>query len=232
MKKIYLGLTTTWGSDWRQKTREIDELALREVALFLSAVELKERKELYSLISKSGLKRAPFVHLRTDMERWEVDFLIEKYGAKVFNIHPSVQALEFLKTNHDLAGQIFVENCLSMDYFEETLKICGGICLDTSHYEDFALRQHYPGQDQLLELLKKYPVGCTHIPAIRAEKYQATTHGKSFMVYESHTMNDIHEMDYIKSHQQYLGDFNAIELNNSLAEQLVVKSYLEKLLSS
>lgn len=230
MKKIYLGLTTTWGSDWRQKTKEIDRLGLKEIALFPTALELSERRELYDLISATGLKKAPFVHLRTDMERWEIDWLIEKYQTEIFNIHADEKSEEFLKRNADLAGNIYVENSLIMDYFESTLTKCAGICLDLAHCEDFAVRQNLPEQEILRELLQSHRVGCTHMPAVRAEKYEAITHGKSFMVYESHTMEKFEEMNYIKKHVQYLTDFNAIELNNTLSEQVKVKEYLEGIL--
>ncbi len=229
MSNIYLGLTTTWGSDWCAKVREINDLGIEELALFPTALEYQERQELFQLLDKSNLKRAPFVHLRTDMMRVEIDQFVNRFDSEIFNIHPSKEALQFLADNHDLAPKIYVENCLSMDYFEETLKLCAGICLDISHYEDFALIQHTPGQDRFIELLKDYKVGCTHMPAVRKEPYEAITHGETFKVYECHTMNEMSEMDYLKKHKECLGEFNAIELNNSFLEQLQVKKYLEKI---
>jgi hypothetical protein len=63
-RKILLGLTTTPRSDWREKIREIDELGLEEAALFPTFIHLPERKELYGLLEKTGIKKAPHVHLR------------------------------------------------------------------------------------------------------------------------------------------------------------------------
>ena len=227
--QIYLGLTTL-GDKWTEKIQEIDSLGISEIALFPTVLDGESRKLFYDRLKDSSLKGAPFVHLRTDMERWELDFFIEEYDTKVFNLHPSIEAIEFLRQNSDLKEMIFVENCLDMTHYEETLSLAAGICLDISHYEDFAIRQNLPSQERFKQLLGQYPVGCTHLPAIRDEKYQALTHGDEFMVYESHTMSTLSEMDYIKKHRQYLGQFNAIELNNSLAEQIKARDYLQNLI--
>jgi len=231
MGKIYLGLTTIWGSDWREKIREIDSLGISELALFPTVLEPEERKEFYNLLKKSTLKKAPFVHLRTDMERWEIDFFIERYGAEVFNIHPGSEAIEFLKMNNDLNSMIYTENCLDMSNYEKTLALSAGICLDISHYEDFAIRQNTPGQEKFKELLNEYTVGCSHLSAIKEKKYKALTHGEELLVYESHTLDNFSEMEYIKQHKQYLGKYSAIELSNSLKEQIKIKEYLEKILA-
>lgn len=231
MNNILLGLTTIWGSDWREKIREINLLGISELALFPTVLGAEERKEFYDLLKQSHLKKTPFVHLRTDMQRWEVDFFIEYFGAEIFNIHPGAEAMQFLRENSDIKNLIYTENCLDMTDYEETLKLSAGICLDISHFEDFALRQNTPGQERFRELLNKYPVGCTHLPAVRAEKYEALTHGERFMVYESHTLSSLSEVDYIKNHKRFIGKYNAIELSNTLREQIKIKEYLEKLLA-
>ncbi len=232
MKKIYLGLTT-WKSDWRAKIKEIDDLGFTEVALFPTSMEPNERKELYSLLEKSRLKKIPFVHLRHDFETEEVEWLIKKYDTKVFNIHADKECLEKLPKFTSIIDKIYVENSNVIDdNFTEILDKCAGICLDISHYEDFGLRQHRSGYDKFEELLKSHKIGCCHIPAVRDELYGCETHGSAFKVYESHHMNDLSEMNYLKKHLHLLSDFNAIELNNSFREQLEVKKYLEKIIES
>ena len=57
-KKILLGLTTiTPGGEWRNKIKEIDELGLKEIALFPTCLKIDERKELYQLLEKTKLKK-------------------------------------------------------------------------------------------------------------------------------------------------------------------------------
>jgi hypothetical protein len=143
MKNIYLGITTTTGSDWRSKIKEIDDLGIKEAEIFPTTLEPEQREEFYT------------------------------------------------------------------------------------HFEDFTIR-HTPGQERFKQLLSSH--GCTHMPAVRDRRYRAPTHGESFAVYECHTMRDMSEMDYLINHKRYLVSHNAIELNNSLKEQVKIKAHLEQLL--
>jgi len=43
-RKVLLGLTTTFGSDWRAKIKEIDKLKIQEIALFPTCLGEKNRK--------------------------------------------------------------------------------------------------------------------------------------------------------------------------------------------
>ncbi|MDZ4384981.1 MAG: hypothetical protein U0944_01030, partial [Candidatus Moranbacteria bacterium] len=85
-RQILLGLTTTLGSDWRMKAEEIDRLGIKELALFLTCLGSEDRRELYGLLENTSLESIPHVHLRDDMELWELDYLVEKYHTQVFNI--------------------------------------------------------------------------------------------------------------------------------------------------
>lgn len=231
MRKFYLGLTTTRGSNWREKILEIDSLGISDLALFPTVLKAEERKEFYDLLNKSHLKKASFVHLRTDMERWEIDFFIERYGTEVFNIHSEPKTREFLKANSDIKDVIYIENCFEMSGYEESLALSAGICFDISHYEDFAIKQKMASQERFKNLLEIYSIGCTHISAVKEQKYEAKIHNGKTMIFESHTLNSFSEVNYLQRYKKYLSKHNAIELNNSLAEQLKVKEYLEKKLA-
>jgi len=228
MRNIYVSLTTV--KDWRPKISEIDDLGLTELALFPTAIELPERQELYSAIEKTGLKKIPCVHLRDDMERWEIDWLIEKYGAEKFNLHPSKEARAFLATNSDLKHLTYIENLdwLSSVFFE-LVEEAAGVCLDVSHYEDFGVMQNSQGYEGFAEYLRNHTIGWNHVSAINdelAKNISAVNQGE-IVEYNLHTIQRLSQMDYLRGHLEVMSDTVAIELNNSLAEQLKVKKYLE-----
>ena len=97
-KKILLGLTTiTPKEEWKNKVKEIDELGIKEVALFPTCLNLEERKELYRLLENTKLERIPHVHIREeDTESWELDYLVKRYKTQVFNTHMPVELKGFL----------------------------------------------------------------------------------------------------------------------------------------
>lgn len=233
-KIILPGLTTTPRSDWRKKVKEIKKFNLREIALFPTYLEIKDRKELYDLLKKTDLERIPHVHLRDDMEEWELDFFIKRYKTEVFNIHPDNASQRFLK-NNKYASRIYIENMFQIDDdFLNSIKMGKGICLDISHWEDQGVIQCHHGYDGLPDLIKKYKVGCCHISAIndKGEEYQGHATRHKGMAYSHHTLDNLSELDYVKKYVKYLPKYISIELENSFATQLRVKEYLDKIINS
>ncbi len=230
---ILPGLTTTPRSNWREKTEEIKKFNLHEIALFPTYLEIKDRKELYDLLKKTDLERIPHVHLRDDMEEWELDFFIKYYKTIVFNIHPDNACQRFLK-NNKYASRICIENLFKIDDdFLNSVKMGGGICLDISHWEDWGIIQGRYGYNRLPDLLKKYRVGCCHISAVnnKGEEYQDYITKKKGIAYSHHTLGKLLELDYVKKYIKYLPKYISIELENSFAEQLKVKEYLNSIIN-
>jgi|WetSurMetagenome_2_1015567.scaffolds.fasta_scaffold104955_3 hypothetical protein len=229
-RKILLGLTTTPGSDWREKAKEVDRLNLEEIALFPTFLEINERKELYKLLENTRLKKIPHVHLRDDMEEWELDLFDKKYETEVYNIHPCQEDLNFLKkiTNKK---KCFVENCEIIDeLFFEIANACGGICLDISHWEDECLKKGY---DKFPDRINDFKIGCSHISAISSSvgEYEHYRTKEIFNYYSSHRLDKLSELDYVKKYVKYLPKYVSIELENSFQEQLKIKEYLEKIIN-
>src|SRR3989338_5225590 len=83
--RILPSITTIF--DWRGKVEEVRKLKLKEVALFLTCVDSKERQELFRLLRKTAVREIPFVHLRSDHVAQELDYLIENYHTEAFNMH-------------------------------------------------------------------------------------------------------------------------------------------------
>lgn len=224
--KIIVSITTTSKSDWRAKLREAKELGLKEVALFLTCIDKRERQEFYRLLKKSGIQKTPFVHLRSDMTPQEIDWLMKNYGAKYFNIH----SIKHHPNIYDLSKyrrRIYMENNLQ-PIFHETAN-WAGVCLDVSHFEDRRLRRQIALLNDLKKTLATYPVGIWHLNAIMSK---AKTDGRrSHHGYDQHFFTDLKQFDYCRRYKKYLPQYYiALELENTLAEQLEAKKYIQKLL--
>lgn len=236
MKKILLGLTTTSTSDYFGKIEEAKKFNITEVAFFPTAVEQNVRKEIYSRLENSGIKSIPHVHLRDDMELWELELLENKYGTQVFNIHSKNNTHSFkgvFEKFNEYSQRIYIENCEEVPEKDE-LSRGGGLCIDFSHWQDFIMLG-YPGYDEkMLEVLAEFTVGCSHISGVGKELTE--THDAAFPEviyrnYSKHTFEDLSEFDYIKKYTQYLPDLISLELENSFVEQLQAKAYLEKMIA-
>lgn len=234
MNKILPGLTTTAGSNWSKKIEEIKKYKIKEIALFPTVLEIEERKKLYTLIEKAGIRSIPHIHLRDGMERWEIEYFKKEFQTKVFNIHNNLISLSLLKICPEFKNQIFIENTFSVDNsFIKSIQKCGGICFDVSHFHSSAILQKNKSYQKLLVLFKKYSIGCCHISAITKEPYEIIDYrnGSKKMTYSAHYLNNLSELDYVKDYKQYLPHYISIELENSFEEQLEIKKYLEKLIS-
>ena len=234
--EILLGLTTTPRSDWREKTKEIDQLSLKKIALFPTYLKIKDREELYGLLEKSSIKRIPHVHLRDDMEKWELDYLSEKYKTKLFNIHIWDNLNKILKNYSAYLDKIYIENNVATGKeFVNSLKKVAGICLDFSHYHDLWVIQKIPSYAGFPALLKKHTIGCCHISAIRKKSVPYNSWDIKVpeinKLFSCHLLNDFSELDYVKKYIDYLPKYVSIELENSFQEQLRVKKYLEKIIN-
>jgi len=233
-KKILLGLTTITTGEWRNKVKEIDELGLKEIALFPTCLNFKERQELYLLLEKTKLESMPHVHIREeDFTENEIKYLMDKWGTEVFNMHVRKKTQQFIDKLGDFKKNFFVENTdVIQDNFEAIAKQIGGICLDLAHWEDYGHLRRIKEYEALDELVKKYKIGVNHVSAIKKELtvFHERLTGEDFYMLNSHDLSDLSELDYVKKYKNYLADIISIELENPLKRQLEVKEYLEKII--
>ncbi len=219
-------ITTTFNANWKGKIKEVQLFDLEEVALFPTCLDKNERRGLYDLISKSGIKSIPFVHLREDMEVQELEFFIKKYNTQIFCVH-SAQVypipLEWIK----YASIIAIENTSAGGFDEKEIKRFGGICLDFAHLENDRIT-NLEKFNHDFALLNKFPVRCNHISAVKKE-FKIGKDEK--LKYDSHSFESLPEFDYLKKYSLGLfSDFCALELENSIRDQLKVKEYILKTL--
>lgn len=225
-KTILPGLTTTSGSDWRAKIREIDRLRIRQVALFPTCLESGEREELYRRLGETKLESIPHVHLRgEDMAPHELDFLVNRYRTKVFNIH----SLAEYPINFDysrFAGRICIENTGFVPTAGE-LAGFAGLCVDFAHWESGLLAKN-PNYRDFRDLVERFPVGCCHVSALSETPVQDHD-GPS---YDNHRLSDLSALDYIRKYVRYFPDIVSVELENPLAEQGEVIRFLAGLIGA
>ncbi|HPS28525.1 MAG TPA: hypothetical protein PLX10_01680 [Candidatus Paceibacterota bacterium] len=225
--KILISITTTAGSDWRSKPKEADDLGIQELAIFVTCLDLSERQELYDSLLAHHVTSIPFAHVKGDMPLQELEFLRNTFGTKVFNIHDPAQYIApyYYGT---FSSTIGIENTV-LPLQEETLKKFGGICLDISHMENDRLNSPMRYEHNLL-LLEHYPILVNHISAIRPESRIDEDSEEKRNDY--HFLKNLNEVDYVKNWKKFLAPYVALELENSLTEQIKIKAYLENLLTS
>lgn len=233
-KKILLGLTTTSGSGWKEKVKEIDKFDIKEIALFPTVLKFEERQELYKLLENTGLEKIPHVHLRDDMKVKELDYFAKRFKTEVFNIHPTKKCIDLLDRSGAYRNEIFVENMhVTIPEFNEALEKCAGACLDVSHWEDALRLRDVEAVEEYRKAFENNRIGCCHISAIGEESHWSIdyTGKKEVRVYDKHFLDNLAELDYVKKYLKYLPNIISIELENPFEEQLKAKEYLEKIIN-
>jgi hypothetical protein len=230
--KIYLGLTTTSKSDWREKIEEIKKFNIEEIAVFTTALEPEQRQELYRLLKKTPVKYVPFTHLRHDSTEDEIDFFTEKYQTRLFNIHATPDTLlNFRLLNSKKKKMIYIENTDHLpEAFSPSLQEYAGICIDFAHLEDYGKLQKEESYKGFEELLGKYKVGYAHLSSVQKEKYFRHYEYNSFhdYHYSAHYLEKMTDLDYLKRYKDLFPPIMGIELENSLSEQIKMKKYIEE----
>lgn len=229
---IYPSIVTTDGNHL-EKLEEAIKLGLKDVCFFATQLSLEGRKDFYRLLEKSTIKYIPLVHIKDDMELWELDYFIKNFQTELFNCHP--QAEHKLKNNlTKYRKRIFVENTF-FPLDENDVRLFGGICIDFSHLE--TMRHSKPDTYNLyLQFIEKYHCGCGHVSAegkissssvLRKFPKYFSFLGKFLKnKYSAHFLKDLKDLDYLKRYQKYFPSIMALELENSLEEQLKIIAYL------
>ena len=220
-------ITTTKGSDWKDKIKETKILGINKVALFPTCLDKEQRKELYALLSKSWIRQIPFVHIRTDMDYGEIDYLTKQYNTKVLNMHTRKQHKVFYNYTK-YKDILYIENT-SYLADEQELEQFAGICLDFSHLEDDR-RVNNDLFAKRIEILEKYRIGCNHISAVLEKSH--LDYGSKENIFSMHHYNNLSEFDYLRNYpEKYFSNFVAMELENTLKEQLIAIDYITAILN-
>lgn len=222
---ILSSITTTSGFDWKEKIKEVKSLGLKEVCFFLTCLDLKQRKTFYKLVKETKIKEVPLAHLRSDMELWELDYLVENYNVQVFNIH-SPSEFPLLYDYSKYKDIIYLENIFN-PLNEEELKEFAGICLDIAHLENDRLLNKEKFKHNI-RIIEKYFVGCNHISCIGDETRKCD---EGYNRYDRHFMENLSDFDYLKRYpKKYFSSFMALEIENSIKDQLKAIEYISTII--
>lgn len=224
--KFLVSVVTT-DKNYFKKIEELEQLKVKEVALFFTLYGTKSvREKIYKELIKNRIKNVPFVHLRDDMRLEEVEYLIKNFKTKLFNSHTKyddgVRDKRVLKKYKNL---IYLENT-NQFYMKNEINDYAGICLDVAHLEN-ARRFNKKSYERVCEILKNHKCGVWHVSAIRRKIYRCP-YSKIFR-YDDHTFYSLSEFDYLKKYKKYLPNYIVLELDNNIKEQIIVKEYINKL---
>jgi hypothetical protein len=165
------------------------------------------------------------VHARNDFQRWEIEYLMERFATEVFNIHPRKDRHAFGEIPAGLAHRLFVENVMVPPEDEEVAAV-GGICPDFAHLESARQRGLSAYVETVIGQMRRFPIGCCHVSAIRRGTPNAVTGG-----WDHHRFADLADLDYLAAYREFLpARWVSLELENPLAEQLSAIHHLRRLL--
>ena len=231
--KILVSLTTLNNPDWQKNIADLKRFGIKEFALFPNCINAREeREELFKTIVKElGPVSIPFAHIRSDMHPDELDFMIKNFGTKAVNIHP-ITDWPIIYDLDKYKNMIYVENAghaFTKGLTAKDLEGFAGVCLDLSHLESVRL-QNIPGYEINIDIALKYKIGAIHMSAVTDKKTYIPEY--DFWTNDSHYMEDLKQMDYIKRYYpKYFGPYAAIEVSNSIEDQIKMKKYIEKIIT-
>lgn len=213
-KRVFVSITGETDKHRQDKVEEINRKNIKEAAVFLERFDKNQRQELYASLKESSLGKVPFVHLRNDNSKEEIEFFIKNYGTEYFNIHES--GFGFLGKWSGFESNLYLEMNYD-DTIKESVKVkkIGGFCIDLAHFKTSEIRKT---EEYKYVLSKKNNIdfACNHIGAYDKENRR-----------DSHYVTDINQFDYLADLPEFIfGQVMAIEVDNSIEEQLKFRDYI------
>jgi len=219
-KRILFGITGHKDNHWKNKLKEIDKLRISTVALFLERLNESQRKRIYKALLTSKIKKIPLVHIRNDMKREELVFLVKKFGSSCLTIHED--SFKVLNKWKGFYKQLFLE--MNTDNFvSHSVKVrkIGGFCVDLAHFK----REEEKWSKEFEYTIKRRKISrffaCNHLNGYSFERNM-----------DLHTIKNLKDFDYLKTLPKFLfGNVIGLETENRISEQLEFKKYLVKFLN-
>jgi hypothetical protein len=222
---ILPGLTSTKKERISDFVNDMRYFGVSTIALFPTCLDMDERLFLYRELESFPGIFVPHVHLRSDCRDKEIDYLRNRFGVQVFNVHPRASKHPFMNARPDQLKSIFVENVEQIPESAE-LEECGGICPDFSHWKN-AMLLGKSAYDGFKELFQRFRPGCCHLSALRLGDPNDWS-GE----WDHHYFKDLSDFDYLAEFRDYLpSTWLSLEVENPLSEQLEAIRYIEKILA-
>lgn len=218
-KNIFLSLTGETTGDWKTKMKEINSLGLETIALFLEMYKKSERKKIYKALEKSCVKKIPLVHIKNDMANEELKYLCKKYNNPCLTIHES--SFDKLPEWNGYHQHLYLE----MNYNNSIPKNVdinkiGGFCVDLSHFKSAEEKWSKEFEYIINKRNKKNLFKCNHLNGYSYKKNR-----------DVHIISSLEEFKYLKTLPDFVfGDIMALEIFNSISDQIIYKKYIVNLL--
>jgi hypothetical protein len=214
-EKILVSITGMKDRQWQNKLKEIKRFNIEKVALFLERFNEKQIQEIYRALSNSKIKEIPLVHIKDDTKKEELEFLSKKFNSTYFTIHES--GFDSLKNWKGFYRKLYLEmdtnNFISQ--LVEVKKI-GGFCVDLSHFKVQLNKWSQEFEYILKRRHTTHYFDCNHLNGYDPQNND-----------DLHTVSGLKDFDYLKTLPKFLfGDVIALEVENSISEQLEFKKYL------
>lgn len=216
-KRMTVGITGDKEWQWKSKLKELADFKITRASLFLERYTVTQRRKIYSKLLDSNISDIPLVHLKNDMTRDELSFLAKTYDP-YFTIHED--SFDYFKKWRGFLSALYLE----MNYNNSVLSKVdvsriGGFCIDLAHFK--AAEERWVKEFEYIfrrKKIKKY-FRCNHLSGYNFKNNEDT-----------HTIKSPKSFDYLKTLPSFVfGDVIAIEVDNSIEEQLKCKEYIIKL---
>lgn len=200
---------------------EIAKFKITEVSLFLEKLPYSQRKKVYQSLLESKIKSVPLVHLRHDMSKEEIEFLVKNYQTKFLTIHEI--SFNHLKQWQGYYPSLFLEmnfdNRISSKVEVEKI---GGFCVDLSHFKTAEVKSSREFAYTLKRKGSTILFRCNHLNGYSPVENT-----------DLHTIVSLKDFDYLTTLPKFLfSNVIALEVDNSIADQLKFKKYLSKMLNN
>jgi len=221
--EILPGLTGRTVREMKKKIIECENLGITRVSLFLEFLSEKRKRKVLELLLDSKIKEIPFVHLKNDMNSSEIKFLEKKFKTKYFNIH--LNGFDYLKKWKGHYNRILLELGYTKKHknpylFKEQFKKIKGFCIDLSHFKAAKERGRIE-----YNFVMQYKNSPDTFIANHLNGYS------EFWKRDLHKPKTKKQLDYLKDLPEFIfGKYIALEMFNSIKEQLEYKKYIKGLL--
>ena len=217
---ITVGITGSKDIHWKSKLAEIEKFKIDKASLFLEQFSTKiQRKKIYKAILESRIKEIPLIHIRNEMDKDELSFLLEKFKNSYLTIHEN--SFKYLEKWKGFHKNLYLE----MNYNNSVprnvdVKKIGGFCVDLAHFK--ASEERWTKEFLYESSKNKKYFKCNHLSGFSFKQNR-----------DVHFPKNKEDFNYLKTLPKFIfGNVIAIEINNSIKEQLEFKKYIIKLLTS
>lgn len=224
--RIFVGVTCTAiyrkKGHWKEQLKEINRFGIKQIALFPTQLNKEERKELYLELGRSCVKEIKLVHLRgEDFDEKELEYFYTTFKTRWFNCHEEDLDLAYQKFPHFRKNILLEMNYNNqIDNRIEPNKL-GGFCVDLSHFNS-AWKKQRAESSYILEHLKNTKVQANHLNGYHQTKKR-----------DLHFVTSLRQFDYLKDlPKELFSKVIALELENSIQQQLKFKEYILRLLKN